>query len=236
MVFIRFQRQCRDLVFLLYLLLSEAIIKKDQNLLKAQLAEYGAVYEQTYRSGGALALGRWIERNPPSRFEGSSFVHVVTPDRQTIMLKAPQTRVGSDLLQVGPFVVQLETGLMTLSEESERDLVISTMELSDGNYLQIGLLTDNREILLEPFRHAFLLCMLPILALGFVGGAVFAHRAMRPVRNVIKTADEIIDTGKLEARVPMRNSDDELDDLADLFNRMLDKNQALITSMREAFG
>jgi signal transduction histidine kinase len=76
--------------------------------------------------------------------------------------------------------------------------------------------------------------MTPIVLLGFFGGAVFSHRAMRPVREIVHTARSIIDTGKMDARVPERHSQDELDDLAQLFNRMLDKNQALIVGMRES--
>jgi len=87
---------------------------------------------------------------------------------------------------------------------------------------------------LRPFRRTFFAVMTPIVLLGFVGGAFLAHRAMKPVREVVSTARSIINTGKLDARVPVRHSDDELDEMAQLFNRMLDKNQALIKGMRES--
>jgi signal transduction histidine kinase len=70
--------------------------------------------------------------------------------------------------------------------------------------------------------------------LSFLAGAFFAHRAMLPVRRIVATARSIIQTGRLDARVPMRQSDDELDEMVRLFNTMLDKNQSLIRAMRES--
>ena len=57
---------------------------------------------------------------------------------------------------------------------------------------------------------------------------------MRPVRQIVSTARSIIRTGQLDARVPVRRSDDEFDELVRLFNTLLDKNQALIRAMRES--
>jgi signal transduction histidine kinase len=76
--------------------------------------------------------------------------------------------------------------------------------------------------------------MTPTLLLGVLGGAFFAHRATKPVREVVATARAIIDTGNLSARVPSSLRQTELEDLARQFNRVLDKNQALIRGMHEA--
>jgi signal transduction histidine kinase len=57
---------------------------------------------------------------------------------------------------------------------------------------------------------------------------------MQPVRQIVSTARSIIRTGQFDARVPARESDDELDELVLLFNTLLDKNQALIRAMRES--
>jgi signal transduction histidine kinase len=51
---------------------------------------------------------------------------------------------------------------------------------------------------------------------------------------MVAAARSIINTGRLDARVPTRDRDDELDELASLFNRVLEKNQSLIQSMRDS--
>jgi signal transduction histidine kinase len=129
---------------------------------------------------------------------------------------------------------QRQVGWIRIPRDEEKDFTIGSIQLFDGSVLQVGRSTNNREMLLEPFRSRFIRIVAPILLLGVAGGAFFAWHATRPLRQVVATAQSIISTGNLDARVPVRESHDELDELARLFNSMLDKNQSLIKSMRES--
>jgi signal transduction histidine kinase len=121
-----------------------------------------------------------------------------------------------------------------IPRDEEKDLLVHRATLDDGNVLFVGRSAARRETILQPFRRTFIAVVTPMILLGFVGGAIFAYRAMKPVRQIVATARSIVDTGDLDQRVPVRESHDELDELAQLFNRMLDKNQALIKGMRES--
>ena len=76
--------------------------------------------------------------------------------------------------------------------------------------------------------------MIPMILISFAGGAFLAFRSLRPIRNLIYTTQSIIDTGRMDARVPIRKTGDELDELSGLFNRMLERIEGLIKGMREA--
>src|SRR5262249_31169289 len=54
------------------------------------------------------------------------------------------------------------------------------------------------------------------------------------IRNIVSTVRNIIRTGDLSQRVPEQKTGDELQELAELFNRMLVRNERLIRSMRES--
>jgi signal transduction histidine kinase len=87
---------------------------------------------------------------------------------------------------------------------------------------------------LNPFRRTFLVVGGVMLATGLLAGTIFAQRAMVPVRNLVATARDLVQTGNLDARVPTRESNDELDEKVRLFNTMLERNARLIRAMREA--
>ena len=121
-----------------------------------------------------------------------------------------------------------------MPRDAERDFLLDSAVLADGSLFQVGRSTDNREVLLDPLRNTFLRIGSVVVVLGFLVGALFAHRTMLPVRQIVATARTIILTGKLDGRVPARSSDDELAEMVRLFNRILDKNQSLIQAMRES--
>jgi heavy metal sensor kinase len=212
---------------LLYFILSLAIERKDREVIEARLKEYTVILQ----SGGAPALKHWIDNSQDSKRLKSFFVRVLAPDGSIVFLSVPVDWVEFDPTALGPFAGE---AWARIPKDEEKDMMIASTRFFNGAVLQVGHSTNNRGLILRPFRNAFFIAVAPIVLAGFLGGAWFAHRAMQPVRRMTETARSIIDTGDLGARVQVSASENELEDLAGLINRMLDKNQALIASMRDS--
>ena len=129
---------------------------------------------------------------------------------------------------------RLREAMIRIPHDTERDFILSNTLLGEGMVLQVGRSANNAQMLLRPIRNLFVLVMGITVALGVLGGALFSRRALKPIRQIVTTARTIVDTGNLSARVPEREVQDELDELAHLLNRMLNRNEGLIRSMRES--
>ncbi|MCP5515767.1 MAG: HAMP domain-containing histidine kinase [Verrucomicrobiales bacterium] len=215
---------------LTYLLLAGALERKDREVIQARLNECAAVYD----NGGLPALDHLVQQNRASPREKSFLVRVASPRGSVLLMAAPDDWVQFDPAALRRGESPSSVLWLRLPRDEERDFMVASMRLDDGSALQVGRSTNNRDTLLRPFRRTFLLGLAPTLLLGILGGAYFAHRAMRPVREVTATARSIIDTGDLAQRVTSGGGESELADLAHQFNRMLDRNQALIKGMRDA--
>lgn len=212
---------------LAYYLLAAAIGSKDREVLEARLREYAAVYQ----SDGLEGLRSTIEQEEGT--QKTFFVRVVNAWNDVMFLNVPEEWITfTNSFDWAGFRHQL--GVIRVPENAEKDFLIAAAQLPDGSELQMGRSTNSREALLNPVRRNFVVVGSLTILLGFALGAFFANRAMRPVRQVVATARSIIRTGQLDARVPMRRSDDELDEMVRLFNTLLQKNEQLIRAMREA--
>ncbi|HYV31047.1 MAG TPA: histidine kinase dimerization/phospho-acceptor domain-containing protein, partial [Candidatus Binatia bacterium] len=218
------------LCVLVYYLLAAAIEGKDREVIEARLKEYSAVYQ----AGGLSALQRWVHREGIPPTERSLFVRLVNVWNTVTLAKVPDDWVTFKDAEMGLEGYRRQVGVLRVPKDEERDFAIASTVLRDGSLLQVGRSTNSRQTMLKPFRRTILTAGSAVIGVGFIAGAFFAHRAMRPVRQIVATARAIIQTGRLDARVPTRESDDELDEMVQLFNSMLDKNQSLIRAMRES--
>jgi signal transduction histidine kinase len=211
-----------------YYLLAAAIGSKDREVLQAQWTEVATIY----MNGGVNALRNWVKAQP-AEVQRSTFVRLVDVFNHVAFISAPMEWVSfKDTTDWAGY--RRQEGIIRLPQNEERDFTLDSHPLPDGSLLQMGRLANSRAALLNPVRRSFLAAGSLTVVLGFLAGSFIAHRAMQPVRQIVATARSIIRTGQLDARVPVRESDDEFDELVRLFNSLLDKNQSLIRAMRES--
>lgn len=218
----------------LYWFVSSTLESREQLLLQRKLDEYSSAYHQR----GERGLRDAVSRDSVSPEQVSLFVRLISSRNDVTFARVPDGWIGSRRIQVplpdGRGMLQGKQNFIRLPSDTERDLAIASRSLLDGSILQVGRTTDNRQVLLEPLRRTFLLLGSLVVLISFVGGAVFAHRATKPIRQIVDTAQSILSTGLLDARVPPPGRNDDLAELVGLFNTVLDRNQALIRAMRES--
>lgn len=211
-----------------YYLLAAAIGSKDQELIQARLREYAAVYD----AGGLRGLRNTLQDEQGN--QKTFFVRVVNTWNDVAFANVPDDWITYKDLPGGLAGFRRRVGVVRIPKDAAKDFLITSAVLPDDSLLQVGRSADSREALLDPVRRDFIIVGAVTILLGFIVGAFFAHRALLPVRQIVATARSIISTRQLDARVPQRKSDDELDELVRLFNTLLDQNQSLIRAMRES--
>jgi signal transduction histidine kinase len=105
--------------------------------------------------------------------------------------------------------------------------------LSNGQMLYVGQDLGDTEAYLGRLTQALWMAMGMVLLLGAGGGLLISRnveRAMGRLNTVVTAVQE----GDLKARVAVRNSGDELDELGQGLNRMLDRLEASMASTRHA--
>jgi signal transduction histidine kinase len=218
------------LLAIAYYLLAAAIGRKDSEVLESRLKEAAAVYA----SGGIRELQAWAESQPP-QLRRSLYVRLVNGFNNVTFVRAPDDWVTINEEPAAWEGYRRRVGIVVrLPATEERDFTLISAVLGDGSLLQVGRSTDSRAALLNPVRRIFFIIGTATVVIGFLAGAFVAHRATRPIRQIVATARAIIRTGRFDARVPVRRSEGELDELVRLFNNLLDKNESLIRAMREA--
>lgn len=218
------------LFFLAYFLLGRQLLSNDQEIVKAKLDACRAWYIQ----GRVPALESHF-RNQSALEQETTFLEVISATDELKFFHSPQ-KDEATLTHLGGGLVAHDADWLSPIHSAEPHMVwtIARASLPDGATMYVGRTTEDRDELLSRFRVIFLFVMVPIVAFGFCGGAFITYRALGPIREIIGAVRLIIQTGNLHARVPDPRTEDEINELVTLFNRMLGRNEALIGAMRDS--
>ena len=214
-----------------YAFLANSLRRDDYADIRSRLLEFWAIY-QTGRIElvrKELTLERMVNE------ERIYMLRIAGQSNNTLYLYVPARWSGYNLGRLEAVSYIREGKIIRLSSSQDRSqLEVSSLKLPGGNILQIGITTKRRQEVLQRFRRIFILVFLPLSGLSLLGGFLFSSRSLKPIRHLVEVTRGIIDTGKMNARVPTRGSGDELEELVELFNRMLVRIDSLITSMRQS--
>jgi signal transduction histidine kinase len=212
-----------------YSLLYRVIEEKERDGVRAQLE----VYRAWYAEGGLGALNTRFADQQDAEKE-SFFVRVIGLDGTALFVSLPPG-ADFDLTKLEGLAHDEPLKWLTIpARTGDTAWLVASAQLPDGSLLQVGKTTEALAALLAEFRTVFGWVALIALLLGVAGGAWMTRRALTPIRQLINAVQTVIATGRMDERMPESRSDDELGQLASLFNTMLEKNDALIRGMREA--
>ena len=116
--------------------------------------------------------------------------------------------------------------------ESRQRVRILYSYVANNVILQTGIAMDSADRFLSAFRKVFLGVMGFILVFSAVSGWILVQKSLAGVKSMTRTALDISGSN-LDTRVVGTGRKDELDLLADAFNNMLDRIEALVKSIRE---
>lgn len=216
--------------FTTFFLLHTYLLSYDKDFIHTRVTRFSDEYGE---AGLAHTIQEIVEE---TKAVGSKnfFVRIADHDNRKIFINdtGPWGRFDISSLENAPVHENHWSHLRKRNDEDTLD--IYTVRLFDGNILQVGKNSAQRNHPLEKFAAFTVLATVPVAILGLVGGMFLSTRALRPIRELIGTVQGIAETGQLNSRVPTRGTGDELDELGSLFNKMLGRIENLVNGMRGA--
>ena len=143
---------------------------------------------------------------------------------------------GSELFSRGADItlfddISLDPGnIRKVEKEGERWLLMDSQLLNEDELsirVRVAISCSSNEKVLASLRLIIFISLPVLLVISVLGGRFIAARSLRPIREVISSA-ETIAAGDLATRVPPAPARDELGEMTDTLNHMLD-------SVEEAF-
>ncbi len=211
-----------------FLSLFRTLEQDDLREMQSKLLSYWAQYQ----TGGFDLLQEDVNVDNLLIGERPFFVRVASRANETLFFSYPTiwesfNVTGLELMPLDPAQIHVLS-----SPDFEYDLEVAGIWLSEERFLQLGVSSENRTRLLALFRRNFVLLSVTIIAIGLVVGLVISSRALRPIYRLTGVARQIVETGRLDARVERGTGSAELTQLVDLINQMLERMDSLVGGLK----
>jgi signal transduction histidine kinase len=217
------------LFVLLYFFLSLSLKNKDKEFIQLELKECVTQYEK----GGLDALIKEVEFEKHANGENLFFVRLEGPQHNNLFVNLPDQWANFDLNQLKQKAdIKKEQWEQLTTQGHEDILEVASHPFSDGSLLQVGKSLSGTNEFLKHFRVIFASILIPMIFIGFIGGMFLAIHTLQPIRHLIDITRSIIETNKMDVRIPTTRRRDELEELGILFNTMLEKIETLINGMK----
>lgn len=174
-----------------------------------------------------------MEEDLETYLKESLFIRVASSDNKTLFFFSPKPE---NLINLNVLEDQYpaDKSWLTLAEKGTNfDVNFYTRHTSTGEILQFGMTSRNRDLILNKFKKLILLGFSPCLLLSLGLAAFVSYKFLKPIRNILATVKNI-DEGQMDSRVARTKNNDELDELAEFFNKMLGRIELLIKGMKES--
>ncbi|HSI02047.1 MAG TPA: ATP-binding protein [Reyranella sp.] len=210
-------------LFVAVFVIATAALQSD---MQAVLRTEALQLAEVHRRSGLLGLAQQVTRRMDFRTRGPIYYLVQAPTRQVVVGNLPGMPPVEGVVD---FVRDRNEGE---PEDARGKLTGFGLTLTDGTFILVAQdanrLIDMQHALVRAFLWAGVLTLL--LAIG--GGVLLGGNFVRRIDTIGRTSRAIME-GDLSARIPVRGTNDEIDQLVVGLNAMLDRIQQLLDGLRQ---
>jgi len=201
-----------------------------QNDMAAVLRSEAYQLAEVHRRSGLAGLAEQITRRINFRTKGPIFYLLQAPSRRVVVGNLPGMPPVNGAIDFEPDQPQPEIDPDRPGERAK--LTGFGLTLPDGSFLLVAQdanrLVDMQRAIIRAFAWSGGLTLL----LAIAGGALLGSNFLRRIDTITRTSRAIME-GDLSARIPVRGTHDEIDQLVASLNAMLARIQQLMDGLRQ---
>jgi heavy metal sensor kinase len=209
-----------------FFILNEYVKEKDRKLLFSRYEEVMLLVERGDRDRMLTELNQ----------EDDLLTRVTDETGTIIYSRLPKDIKNFDLKTIEDHIetAQKHDGYGTIWPRLFGEETIETYSVQYGSHrFVVGISTDDSEDFMHFFMKATVIVTILASLLSLLFGYLYSKHALRPVRDLIRTIQDIRG-GKARNLAPIGPANDELSEVAELFNGMITQINHLIESLQQS--